>query len=706
MDDLVQKYREKLNAELGVNVPEMDKTIISKEYKQFKLESKSTHMNFYEKACNFSEKIFTIKPDSKKAIALDEAIKTSHLNVTPGGVSALAIIIPLIVILFGGAFSILISSTFFGLFFLLAGVSLLFVFNKIPFYYATNWRMKASNQMVLCIFYIVTYMRHTSNLELAIEFASQHLSPPLSLDLRRILWDVETSKYDTIRDSLDEYLENWRQHSSEFVEAFHLIEGSLLEGDEKRRLQMLDKSLDVILEGTFEKMLHYAHNLKSPITTLHMLGVILPVLGLVILPLMVSFMDGVKWYNIAMLYNVLLPVVVYYMGMNILATRPTGYGDTDIAELNPELKKFRKTLFKIGSKEISISPAWTAVAIGGVLLFIALLPPLIHLVNPSFDIAIGETFKLLDYKESITTPGLIIGPYGMGASLLSLFFPLSLGLGIGLYFRNKSKNVMAIRDKTKKLETEFASALFQLGNRLGDGLPAEIAVGKVAQVMEGTVSGSFFQLVSSNISKLGLGLKDAIFKPKVGAINFFPSKVIDSSMKVLIQSVQKGPEIAAQALTNVSRYIKEIHRVNERLTDLMADIVADMKSQIHFLAPTISGIVIGITSMITTILGSLSSKVTEVGSGGASRISTISDLFGDGIPTYYFQMVVGIYVVQIIFVLTVLANGIENGADKLNERYTLGRNLIKSTLTYLFVAFTVMVLFNVIASKILVSTIS
>ncbi len=28
-------------------------------------------------------------------------------------------------------------------------------------------------------------------------------------------------------------------------------------------------------------------------------------------------------------------------------------------------------------------------------------------------------------------------------------------------------------NETKKLEDEFASALFQLGNRLGDGLPAE-----------------------------------------------------------------------------------------------------------------------------------------------------------------------------------------------------------------------------------------
>ena len=42
------------------------------------------------------------------------------------------------------------------------------------------------------------------------------------------------------------------------------------------------------------------------------------------------------------------------------------------------------------------------------------------------------------------------------------------------YYKLKSKNVIKIRNQSNELEDEFASALFQLGNRLGDGLPAEI----------------------------------------------------------------------------------------------------------------------------------------------------------------------------------------------------------------------------------------
>jgi len=129
---------------------------------------------------------------------------------------------------------------------------------------------------MLCIFYIVTYMRHTSNLERAIQFAADHLSGPLALDLKKILWNVETGKYQNVKDALDTYLDTWKETNFEFVEAFHLIESSLYEGSETRRVSLLDKSLDVILEETYEKMMHYAQNLKGPITTLHMLGISFP----------------------------------------------------------------------------------------------------------------------------------------------------------------------------------------------------------------------------------------------------------------------------------------------------------------------------------------------------------------------------------------------------------------------------------------------
>ncbi len=700
--DLVQRYKQKLQNQLELSSA-VPMPVMSREYQAFKQEAMPGHMSLYEKACVLAGKILKIKVDPKRAQLLQESIDIAHLNITPSQAVAFSVVFPIAYILLGCILSLAIAtSLFFTLFFLVSGVALMAVFGKYPQFLANNWRMRASNQMVLAVFYVVTYMRHTSNLELAIEFASEHLTPPLALDLKKVLWDVETQKYENVKESLEMYLDTWRKWNNEFVEAFHLIISSLYETSEERRLSLLDKSLDVILEETYERMLHYAQNLKGPITMLHMLGIILPILGLVILPLVVSFMGDVKWYHIATLYNIILPVVVYMLGKNILSKRPTGYGDTDIAELNPELRKYRNIILKLGRTELQINPIFICVLLGGLFLFMASIPLILHVIQPdlSYDIMLPFDWKMLDYRENTET-GEIIGPFGMGASLLSLALPLGLALSIGLYFVLRSQNVIKIRDQTKKLEDEFASALFQLGNRLGDGLPAEIAFGKVAQVMPDTVSGHFFEVVATNIAKLGMGVRDALFNPRTGALVYFPSNIIQSSMKVLVEGIKKGPAIAARALLNVSRYIKEIHKVNERLKDLMADVISDMKSQISFLTPAIAGIVIAITSMITYILGSLSGNIQNLGSTElAGRMGDVASMFGMGIPTYYFQIVVGVYVFQIVYILTILANGIENGADKLQERYSLGRNLMKSTMLYCGLSFIMMIVFNLIASRI------
>jgi len=201
-----------------------------------------------------------------------------------------------------------------------------------------------------------------------------------------------------------------------------------------------------------------------------------------------------------------------------------------------------------------------------------------------------------------------------------------------------------------------------------------------------------------------MNINQAIFDLKYGALSNFPSTLIESSMKVLVESIRKGPKIAAMALMNISRYIKEIHKVDERLKDLMADILSSMTTQIKFLTPVIAGIVVGITSMVTFIIGKLSDKMAAAASDTSlGDISQAGSIFTEGIPTFYFQIIVGIYVVQITYILTVLSNTISNGSDKLGENYQLGQNLSKGAMLYAIVSSAVMLLFNIIAATILSS---
>lgn len=718
--EILEKYRSKLGEHIDIEKegeinPDSEEPF-SKEYQIFREEGLSNQRTRYEKWCAAAESIINIKPQDKTLKEIEESISIAHLNLTPTSVASFATLVSLFLLVFGSIISAVIFllqpeqtlanfPIFTPLIFLIASFVALIVLNKLPIYIAARWRLKASNQMVLCILYAVIYMRHTSNLEHAIKFAAQHIGAPLSLDLRKVFWDIETGKYSTIKESLDHYLETWRKHNLEFVTAFHLVESSLYEPTESRRLELLDKALSVILDGTYEKMLHYAQDIKGPVTTLHMLGVILPILGLVIFPLIGSLLGGkIAWYHLAFLYNIILPIMVFAIGLNILSKRPTGYGSSKVAE----------TVYQKAP-----APKSLAFLIAIILVVIGILPLVISFIDPPKFVE-GERCAINDIKLGdalgcflgyVKYQDNIFGPFGHGALLLSFFIPAGLAISLGLYFKMKSKKAIELRNETKDLESEFASSLFQLGNRIGDGIPAELAFSKVAETMEGTPSGKFFRTVDANIRNLGMDIEQAIFNEKNGAILSYPSPLIESSMEVLLESSRKGPGIVSQSLISISTYVDRTHKVAERLKDLLTEVISSMKSQISFLTPAIAGIVVGISAMIVNIIVVLNQQITsssfalDPGTAAATTggLTGIIELFNVGavIPTYFFQLVVGIYVVQLAYILTVLQNSIENGVDKVNEEHLLGKNLTKSFLLYAIISIIVTLLFSSLAQGLL-----
>lgn len=693
--DILKRYERKLGKKVGLPTEYYPGEKFSRQYETFRKEALEKTVTRYESWCNFAEKIIKLKASEKDKVKIEKAIEDAHVNVSVGGALSFAVMVGVLIIVFGILFltlSFMFGKTmvFLPLMFILAGALIIKPLSRYPIRLANLWRIKASNQMVLCILYIVMYMRHTSNLERAIKFAGEHIGGPLALDLRKVFWNIEVGKYVTIQDSLEVYLERWKDTNLEFVEAFHLIESSLYENYQARRLDLLEKALEIELEGTYEKMLHYAHDLKSPITMLYMLGVILPVLGLVIFPMLASFMQGlVKWYHIGFLYNIFLPVLVLFFGYNLLVKRPSGYGESQI------LKKTIKESKGLRS---------TAIFIGFIIVLIGFLPIILHFAVPQLDTVgflegtvLGG--KFLDYKCDENG---CVGPYGVFSLILSLLIPLGIALGFSFYYKMKTKGLMKIRSRTKILEKEFSGALFQLGNRIAKGIPVEIAFGKVAETLKGTPIGKFFSMVSTNIRSAGMDVKRAIFDPGRGAILFYPSALIEGSMKVLIESARKGPKVVAKSLLTISDYSKRVHDIDERLRDLLADIISSMKSQIVFLTPMIAGIVVAVGSMIVTIVNKLSEQFAGVAMEGAEGLSGVANLASfikvtDVIPSFHFQLVVGLYLVEITFILTILSNGIEKGVDKISEQHDLSRNLLFSTVLYVLIAFVGILIFNILA---------
>ena len=699
VEDILKKYGGKIEGQIKTSG--MQGVSYSREYVKFKSEM-APDLTRYEKWCQSLGNIIRLKVSEKDELKIKKYLDISHLNIEPWQALSLSVMTFIFVFFLGFLISIGISfikggnnlvtilDNFPFLFFfliILLSVFLFYFINGYPQRLANKWRLKASSQMVPAILYIVVYMRHTPNLEKAVAFASEHLQYPLALDFKKIFYDVEIGRFSTIKESLDNYLGIWRDYSPEFIESFHLIESSLFEPDNSMRISTLEKALQVILDGVYDKMLKFTHEVRSPLTNVYMLGVVLPTLGLALLPLASAMLGGmVTWIHVFILFNLIIPFFVFYLVDKVLMMRPGGYGETSLLERNPNYYKYKSNK----------SYFWTFL-ICLPFLIIGLLP-LIFQYTPipdwfglqrdyifsQFGLPLSE--KVFDFQQGDTG---ITGPFGFGALILSLFIPLGLALFFSIVARARTKDLIVERQNTRDLEREFNNSLFQLGNRIGNGMPPELAFGRVAESVKGLKTEDFFRRVNYNIQQMGMGVEKAIFDTSRGAISYYPSDLIATSMRILIESSKKGLKIAAVSLMSISEYVKNIQKITERLRDLLAEIISDMKSNMTFLAPLLSGIVVGLATMITAILNKLTlgkdlAGAGDVGLGNVNSILQIFDLT-KMIPPYYLQIIVGIYLVEIIFILTSALVTVDSGEDKLEKTNKTGINLRRGMMLY-FVA--------------------
>jgi hypothetical protein len=142
---------------------------------------------------------------------------------------------------------------------------------------------------------------------------------------------------------------------------------------------------------------------------------------------------------------------------------------------------------------------------------------------------------------------------------------------------------------------------------------------------------------------------------------------------------------------SISEYVKNIQKINARLKDLLADVVSDMRSNMTFLAPLLAGIVVGLTAMITGILSQLRTLTQIGGEGaiaGAGNLGNIVKLFDveSMVPPYHMQIAIGIYIIQIVFILTGALVTIDAGEDKLKKTYEISRSLLKGGMLYIIMA--------------------
>ena len=650
-------------------VPEDE--FLSREYKIF-IGKKTIANTLYEKLAQFSGKLLKLEVSPEEKTRVDEIFKSFDYAVTAEDAKAFSILTAIALFALGIIF-IPFSLMFAVTFFVLAVFAFLY-FTNYPKRIVEIRRGKASSEIILAVLYMVIYMKNVSNFEDAVKFAADNLKGPLGMDFKKMLWDVSAKKYVNAQEAFDKYLMMWKKYNTPFVDAVYLIETSLAQKDDARRVDLLDKALKRILEGTYEIMVHYVNALRTPISAIFMMGITLPIMGLVMLPIVGAFLANIITpASLVLFYDIILPLVVIILIMQVLATRPHPFSQTDLSghPLVPPKGKF----YIFGKAAPIIVPT--------IVSFVLLSIPFVYYIFNS------SSTSMLPSENDV---------------LFSLFFVLAISISIAIYAYLSSSIQVKIRKHIKGVEDDFAYALFQISNRIAEGAPAEIALIKTAAVMKKSNVYDFINIISNNMVKLGLSLGYAVFDKKYGAILFYPSSLIKSVMRVFLESIKKSQKIAAASLMHTAKYLQSVHKINEKIRDVLSETISSLKFQATFVAPLIAGIVVGLTSMIMIILSVLGEKLGSVSNISGTSTAGLSGAMTLGffemkntIPLMDFQLIIGIYLIEIVIISAVLLSKIEVGDDKINELHSISMYLPVAIVIYFFVAFGVTVAFSSMA---------
>lgn len=627
----LEKYFEKKDKEEIEEIEDLeDIKGTTREYKIFKKGGAQISKKFYEKVCQLAGRILKVKLPEKEENQLRDKIKLLNLKIDPSDTASLSLLSLLFFIALTAG-SLLIHPIL-SIVFAVGAVGSYYYLRNFPRTLLERRKRRSSSELVLATLYIVTYMRHVQNLEKAIKFASDNLTGPLAEDFRKVLWDVESKRFDNILMALDNYLRLWEDTNREFVEAMYLVESTLFQKREKFRQELLDRAVDRIINGTYRRMVNYAGELKNPIQAIYMLGIVLPILGMVLFPMLISVLSGMMQPKLlAVGYNVVLPIFVFILIRNTLKKRPSGFPQPDVSQY-PKVPKKHSFLFR--GKNI---PAWLPAILAALL--------------------IASPFIYYNLNHEMVTPKPI-------QIYISLPVTIAIGTGVFLYTKLASFQKMKVLERVYAVESEFSHGIFQLGTMLSQGDPPEQAIRKVAESMKGSETANFFHKIDRNMERLGLSFSRAIFDPKEGAVRYFPSPIVRSSMQVLVKTAQKSLEHAGNSMINLATYLRRMGEINDRVKDVLQETVSSMQFQVNLLAPVVSGVVVGLTSMITIIMTILSQKMAQVsqmfGEGSttgmpttAPQMSFLTGIFQmtKAVPLHYFQLMVGIYTIEVVVLI-------------------------------------------------------
>jgi hypothetical protein len=502
--------------------------------------------------------------------------------------------------------------------------------------------------------YLVMYLKLVPNLENSTKFAASESNTSLGNDLRKMLWDMEIRIYHGIDDALTSFATLWGKWSEYFKRSLHLIRSSVHEKDEASRLITLNRSLDVALDGTRDLMNKFASRLHQPTMFIYSIGIMIPLALVAMLPAAGLVGMQINIFQVFLLYDILLPLFIFWYTRRILLSRPATFNPPNIPDNHPDLIKINKK-----KRLIFASIVGFIIAIPG--LFFILLPGFFPNGHPN------------------STINFIVDPQGLNTMFpVTLFLIWGFATTVTIYSLSVYSPYKKIRDKIKQIEREFGDALYILGKRISEDKSPEESFIYAADTMEGSEISKVFKQTGYNLTALHTNMSEAMFSPEFGSLKYVYSNRVKAIMRLFVEGIKKSQQAVSISIIRIADHLKQLQEVENRIRDNLYSLTSTLRGTVAVFAPIIGGITLSITKLITNILSDMSGKVPTEATASAAGVSmpTVATSFSvQNVRPEFFVLVIGIYLIELIFLIVRFTNGIDQGDDKATYMYSLGKTM-------------------------------
>jgi len=384
-----------------------------------------------------------------------------------------------------------------------------------------------------------------------------------------------------------------------------------------------------------------------------MFGILLPLLGLVILPVLFLMLPEIgKPEIIAFLYNVVLFLIVYLLLRQNLSIRPYSFHQ-------PELTKVKKIA------SLKRKSFWISTLVGAILIALSAF------------FLLSEKIVIFNEKQFLLSVFLVV----------SSFLPFVL-YNLILYMTNSERNKTVLQ-----VESELPTALRNISMMLKAGKPAESSINEVIPKMKEMKIRFFLEKIVNNI-RVGYSFVSAIFDERVGAIKEYPSRMLHAMMSVIAEIGEKGSIYLSHALDVMSKYLSDAKEVTEKTQSILEEVSYDVKIQSLVLAPLTAGIVVGLTILTLAIFfylgGSLQNLQEFFGGMGGLKDVASGSIFGifnftNLISAACFQLIVGIYLLQVSWLMAYFYGELIHGDDEISKSLVFAKTLLIALILYVSV---------------------